>query len=250
MPLSRARALRLQSPTQTVVALAHTLHGRTTERPAIGISGHFGNSKINTNKTRRVYGGCFGCVDDDQQKESTLHKHQVGLSFGTMPLYALVLAHLYRNRHAPLHRYKAGSIQTLKAQYALVIHHGTRRLKEALLGFISLVSFNDFGDGANSQLGRQTKLLPNIRIHKFLQLKFRGALFSKSHFCNGVTSVIKNPHGLFQGRVLSSIRKQFDLERCLHSDLCYHKGNASQLSSYIGRFLPALNGEASALKKW
>src|SRR5699024_11207915 len=96
-------------------------------------------------------------------------------------------------------------------------------------------------------LRRQTKLVPNLLIDQLLQRKLRGTLFPKGHFSNGVTGLIKDLQGLFERRLLRFIRKQFDLKCCFHSDTLHHEDHTKQLSSYIERFPPALNGGASAL---
>ena len=52
----------------------------------------------------------------------------------------------------------------------------------------------------------------------FLQNKLGRALFPKRHFGNAVTRFIEDPHGVFQRRVLSRVRENFDLQDGFHID--------------------------------
>ena len=247
----RPRPTGLQGFSEFVVTAAGIFNRFAGERFAVRITGDLNNAKVNPDKSVRVHRRSGRSFNHQQQIEHPVNQNQIGLSMPTAHLKALVIAHLHRNGQPTLQGQDTGRFQALEAQNPLIVNNRSGRLEKALFRFVALVGFNDLGNGANRQLCRQTKLLPNGVIHLFLQNKLGRALFPKGYFGNEVTRLVKSPHRLPQGSVLDVIREQLDLQYGFHIDDYIHKGTlmsnqpASDRALRGALSLPGLKAEAS-----
>lgn len=109
------------------------------------------------------------------------------------------------------------AIKALPRKEALIIGDGTVQLEGRLNGFVPLVRFASFCNGANRHLRRQTKLLADAVIDELLQPDFvRGAML-ECHFRNGVASRIEPFHRLQQHLMLFSCWHEFDHQCQVHA---------------------------------
>ncbi len=202
----RPRSTGLQGLSECVVTTAGILNRFTRERFAVRITGDLNDAKVNPNKPVRVNRRCGGCFNHQQQIEHPVNPNQISLSMPTAKLKALVVAHVHRDSQPTLQGQDTGRFQSLETQNPLIVNDCASRFKHALFRFVALVGVNDLGNRSNRQLRRQTKLLPNVRIHQFLQNKLGRALLPKRHVGNDVTRRIEDTHGVFQRLALRVIR--------------------------------------------
>lgn len=247
----RPRPAGLQVFPQGMVTTPGIFYGFTRERFTVRIAGNLDDPQVNANKSLGVYRRRSRGFDDHQQIEHAVHPHQIGLPMPAPKLHLLVIAHLHSDGQPTLQGQDTGRFQSLKTQNALIVNNRPGWLEKTLFRFVALVGFHDLGNGANRQLRRQPKLLPNVLINEFLQNKLGGALLTKRHFGDEVTRRVKHAHRIFQRRVLGFIREQFDLQYGFHIDDYIHKGISMSTQPASDRALrgalslPGVNAGAS-----
>jgi len=217
MPFSRFRPTFLQALPECMMPLPVAFDSFTTEGLTSAISRQVDDAEINTERSLRLTWHRFRHVQRYRKIKDTIAIEQVCLSLDSIQTGRLILANQEGDKHAARKRQEGDGSQALKAHDSFVIDNRSFRSERGLNALITLVGFARLANTPDSQLRRKLVGCAQFAIHKLLQLKFVGRLFSECYGSHIAGRFVKGVHRLKQGLMLFGCGCKLQEHRLFHT---------------------------------
>ena len=216
MPLSRLCAFALKSGFQRIELVSSLIDLFARMYLSIRINRKILDSKIDSKRACWIVGGLLGYLDYRTKVEDTFDNYKVNLTPDTIHPGFLVIPDLGRDKLPALESRQRNGFQPFPGEDALVIDNRTVRPKFWFEGLLSLIGFNNFGDGPDGKLGRETKPLSNVVVDCFVDFDLVGLTDRERYSCNIVARFIKAVHRIQEHLMLLVGRIEFNHQGFKH----------------------------------
>jgi hypothetical protein len=215
--LRRSGLFLLEFGTQTSMPMANRFDFAAAVSFAVRGRGDIRNSKINTQKLRRVNRRIVRKFDSTKQVELSLTVNEVSLPSDAIKTPALVFTVYQRNDHPLLWKSpQAHFVDALKAHNALVVGNRAARLKCRADLLISGKTLNSFTDSPNRHLRRQSKSRPYLDVSQFVDRRLAKNASIKTAASRERCGFVITLHRRQQALGLLGVGKQLQLQCQLH----------------------------------
>lgn len=216
MPLSRLCASALKSGFQRIEPVSGLIDLFTRMYLAIRINRKILDSKIDSKRAFWIVGGLLGYLDYRAKVEDTFDKHKVNLTPDTIHPDLLVIPDLGRDKLPALESSQRNGFQPFPGEDALVVDNCTVRPKFWSDRPVSLIGFNNLGDGPDGKLGRETKPISNVVVDCFVDFDLVGLADRERYSCDIVARFVKAVHCLQEHLILLVARIEFNHQGSKH----------------------------------
>ena len=208
----------LQPLTALRIARATGFNARTAVGSAVRGGCQVDYAQVHTHHVLWLNRRVFRHVDGTQEIEHAIPQHQIGLPLDT-PLPRLLVGatqkrHLYPAPNGPQTR----AVQTVEAQDPLVVTHGAIGSEDWADGPVTLKALDRFGNGAYRKLRGQAKPFSDLVVGQVVQRHLPVHASGKAFRSSIRRSLVAQPHGLTQGRMLVGSWQQVESQGEFHGE--------------------------------
>jgi len=185
---------------------------------------------------------CFRNFNYNAEVEHPFDEDQVGLTSDPIQSSLLILPEANRNSLSALKSNQRNFLKSLPREDSLIVNDGAIKPKLWFDGLVPLIGFADLGDGSDSELGREAKMLSDGIVNCLMDFNLVGAMQRENRLCYVVASLVKPLHCFTEHLMLLWRGVEFHHQGLKHSIEDY----LQRIYSYRTQLLPTLKDGVSA----